>query len=125
MEQKICLDTDVCIEIINKNPLYAEIFDKFYSSDVFISSITLFELFLREFNLKDIEKFISYFTILSFDDSCAIKGSEITKKLKKKGKIIDFRDIFIAASCIINNCSFLTMNKKHFDNIDELNLIKL
>ncbi len=125
MEQKICLDTDICIEVLKENPLYKELFDKFPSSDIFISSMTLFELFLRDFNLVDVEKFARYFTILVFDDSCAIKGSEIARDLKKKGKIIDFRDIFIAATCVVNNCAFLTLNRKHFENINELKLLKI
>ena len=124
MEQKICLDTDICIEILNKNPDYEKLFDKFFSADVFISSITVFELFLREANLLDVKRFVEYFTILDFDGSCAINGSEISKDLKKKGKIIDFRDIFIATICIVNGCDFLTLNKKHFENINGLKLLK-
>ena len=125
MEQKICLDTDICIEILKENLSYEGLFDKFSSSDVFITSITLFELSLRDFNLADVEKFARYFTTLVFDDNCAIKGSEIAKDLKKKGKIIDFRDVFIAAICIVNDRSLLTLNRKHFENIDELKLLKI
>ncbi len=125
MEQKICLDTDICIEIIKKNPAYDFIFDKFSASDVFISSVTLFELFLRELHLDDIERFVGYFMVLSFDESCAIKGSEIARNLRKEGKTIDFRDIFIAAACLVNNCSLLTLNKKHFERIKGLELIDI
>ena len=125
MEQKICLDTDICIEIVKKNPSYEFIFDKFSSSEIFISSVTLFELFLREFRLDDMEKFVGYFAVLSFDENCATRGSEITRDLRKKGEIIDFRDIFIAATCLVNNCNLLTLNKKHFERIKELRLLDI
>ncbi len=125
VEQKICLDTDICIEIIKKNPAYEFMFDKFSSSDIFISSVTLFELFLREFRLDDMEKFVGYFTVLSFDEICATKGSEIARNLGKEGNIIDFRDIFIASSCIVNNCKLLTINRSHFERINDLRLVDI
>ena len=125
MEQKICLDSDICIEILKKNPFYERMFDKFHYSDVFISSITVFELFLRNFNLFDVKRFIEYFKVLPFDDSCAIKGSEIMKDLKGRGKVVDFRDVFIASTCIVNDCSFLTLNTKHFENMKGLRLIEI
>lgn len=125
MEQKICLDTDICIEIINDTSLGKEAIEKIKDFQIFISTISIFELYLRESNIDKIDFFINKFFILPFDDSCAVKSSEMTKELKKKGKIIDFRDIFIAATCVINNCSFITLNRKHFENINELKLLKM
>ena len=48
MDRKICLDTDICIEIAKKNYFIEYIFDKFAECDIYISSITIFELFLRD-----------------------------------------------------------------------------
>lgn len=31
--------------------------------------------------------------------------------------MIEFRDIFIAATCVVNKASLLTLNKKHFTRI--------
>src|SRR3989344_7047333 len=115
MDQKICLDTSICIEIIKGNQSFKSIFDKLGSYDVFITSIAVFELFLRETNIKSVEEFVDNFYILNLDNLSAIKGSNIFKQLKKQGKIIDIRDIFVAAICIINGCSLLTLNKKHFE----------
>lgn len=125
MEQKICLDTDICIEIIKDTPLGRNAIKRIEDSQIFISSISVFEIYLREFNIDKIDFFINKFSILNFDDSCAIKGSEIMKSLKKSGKIVDFRDVFIATTCIVNNCNFLTLNKKHFENIKDLKLSEI
>jgi tRNA(fMet)-specific endonuclease VapC len=37
--------------------------------------------------------------------------------------MIEFRDIFIAATCIVNELPLITLNKKHFKRIEELKLI--
>lgn len=125
MDRKVCLDTDICIEIVKENYSIEYLFDKFAECDIFISSITVFELYLREHNLLELEEFVSNFQILSFDRLCALKGSEVLKVLRNKGEIIDFRDVFIAATCVVNNCSLLTLNKKPFERIKGLELIKL
>ena len=117
MEQKICLDTNACIEIINDTEVGKRIVDRIESYPIFITSIAVFELYLRKSNLDKIDYFLNKFTILPFDDICAREGSSIFKELKKEGKSIDIRDIFISSSCIINQCSLLTLNEKHFENI--------
>lgn len=48
---------------------------------------------------------------------------EIFKDLKKRGKLIPMRDLFIASSSIVNNCALATLNKKHFENIKGLELL--
>lgn len=88
-----------------------------------MSAIVQFELLLREKNLENIENFMSKVRILDFDELASRKASAIYKELKRKGKMVDFRDLFIAATCIVNNCKLATFNKKHFENIKELILV--
>ena len=123
MEQKICLDTDICIEIIKEEENMGIKLSEYVSDKVYVSSVSVFELFLRSFNLHEIENFMIDVEILDFDGVIAKKASEIYKDLRKEGKIVDFRDIFIAASCIINNCGLLTLNKKHFERIKGLKVL--
>jgi predicted nucleic acid-binding protein len=59
---------------------------------------------------------------LSFNSNVADVASEIAKKLKAKNKIIEFRDIFIAATAIANDIPLSTFNVKHFERIDDLEL---
>jgi predicted nucleic acid-binding protein len=44
--------------------------------------------------------------------------------LKRKRKQIALADLFIAATAISNQLSFATLNRKHFDRIEELNIIE-
>ncbi|MDP4012932.1 MAG: type II toxin-antitoxin system VapC family toxin [Candidatus Nanoarchaeia archaeon] len=123
MEQKVCLDTDVVIAILNNEERAIQLIEKIKQSRVLITSITIFELFLRKTNLHAIEIFRNKVQVLDFDEDSARKASEIFKELQKKGKIIDFRDIFIASICLLNKCSLATFNRKHFENIPKIELI--
>ena len=49
--------------------------------------------------------------------------SKIAKKLKSDNRIIEFSDIFIAATAIANNMPLSTLNVKHFERIDDLELV--
>src|SRR3989344_3971151 len=120
MEQKVCLDTDACIEVINDSLNCKTIINKIQSKEVFVSSITVFELYLRETNLDKVDNLLDKFNVLNFDENTAKIASEVSKNLKKSGLLIEFRDIFIAATCIKNKCSLVTLNKKHFERIKEL-----
>ena len=125
VDQKICLDTNICIEIIKGRSKLNDLFEDYGKSGAFISSPTVFELNLRENNLEIVKEFMTGFKILDFNIDCAFKASEIFKDLRKKGITIDFNDIFIAATCIINDCTLATFNKKHFDNIKDLSLLDM
>lgn len=123
MDPKICLDTDVCIEILKNTEKGAKFLDLIENEEVFIASISIFELFLRETNTYPIEKLIFESNILDFSEICARKASDISKELKSKGRIIEIRDLLIASTAIVNNCTLATFNKKHFENIKELRLL--
>ena len=63
--------------------------------------------------IRQTEKIIEGFDILSFNSNVADVASDIAKKLKAKNKIIEFRDIFIAATAITNDMPLSTLNVKH------------
>jgi len=49
-------------------------------------------------------------------------ASQEYAKLRKKGKLIEDADIFIAAVCIANDLTLITNNEKYFLNIEGLNI---
>jgi len=62
--------------------------------------------------------------VLPFTDEVAIKAGQIYQDLRKRNKIIDFRDIFIAATCLTFQLPIATLNKKHFKLIDGLKILR-
>ncbi len=123
MDEKILLDTSTCIDILKG--LRKDILEFIEDKETFITTITIFELLNRERNFDIAERFVNRLNILNFDESSARLSSEIFKDLKKRGMLIDYRDIFIASICIINNCDLITLNLKDFRKIKDLKLIKI
>ena len=62
-------------------------------------------------------------TVIPFDEPTVDKAVDINTNLKRKRKQIAIADLFIAATAISHNLPFATLNRKHFDRIDELNII--
>lgn len=122
MAEKICLDTDILIAIL-KGGKSEDIIKKISNYEIFTTSITVFELSLRRTNLEIVEQLIKDINILSLDDVAAKKASELYKLLNKKGEIIDLRNLFISAICLVNDIKLATMNKKHFERIPGLKLV--
>ncbi len=70
----------------------------------------------------DIKLVTSNLVVLPFSNEIALKAAEIYHNLKGRNKLIEFRDIFIAATCIVNELPIVTLNKKHFQRIDGLTI---
>ena len=124
MDTKICLDTDVSIEILKNTAKASKLLDLAKDSEVYISTISVFELLLRETNLEAIEKLLSKTAILDFSELSARKAAEIFKDLKKNGQMISVKDLLIASTAISNSCMLATLNIRDFRNINELKLLK-
>jgi predicted nucleic acid-binding protein len=62
-------------------------------------------------------------TIFPFESSMALQACKIRHSLKAKGKQIEIADLFIAATAIVCNMPLATLNRKHFEPIENLKLI--
>ncbi len=125
MEQKVCLDTDVVIALLNNEERAVRLLPAISENVVHITTVTLFELLLRKTNLEAIEIFRDKVYVLDFDEDSARKASFLFKELQSKGRTNDIRDVFIAATSIINMCHLVTFNTKHFEHIHELVLFEI
>ena len=70
------------------------------------------------------DKIFQQISVIPFDESCVDTAIQLNANLKHKRKQIDIADLFIAATAVTHNYKFATINKKHFDRIDELNIIE-
>ncbi len=62
--------------------------------------------------------------VIPFDEAVVNTAVDLNNSLKQKRKQIDLADLFIAATSVTHNLPFATLNRKHFDRIDELNIIE-
>lgn len=124
MDRQVFLDTDVSIDIIHGKPEVSGQLELLHGDRVFISVITLFELQLRRTNLFAVEIFRDKVEVVDLDEISARQASIIWKELESRGKPIPFNDIFIAATCMTNNAVLWTKNRKHFQKIKGLKLLR-
>ncbi len=125
-DRRILVDTSVVIDHFRKkNKQKSLLYELAKDNKLFLSAISKFEFLVgtKPSQISQTEKLIEGFFILSFNSNVAAVASDIAKKLKTKNKIIEFRDIFIAATAIANDIPLSTLNIKHFERIDDLELI--
>ncbi len=93
----------------------------------YVSTVTVYELYMGA-TTKDKEKDViartENFAVLPFTDTVAQKAAELYHKLRMSNQMVEFRDIFIAATCIVHELPIVTLNKKHFKRIDGLKIIR-
>jgi predicted nucleic acid-binding protein len=69
------------------------------------------------------KEFLQDVVVFTIDDEVINIASDLYAILRKKGKTIGDADIFIAAIVIKNNGTLISNNTKHYEGIDQLNLI--
>lgn len=123
----ILIDTSIIIDYLRKqNKKSTEFWRLINQYECAISTVTLYELYsgVRNDKQKDeVALITSFLTILSFDATQAKEASKIFKTLKQENKLIEFRDIFIASCAICKNIPLATLNKKHFERIENIELL--
>ena len=92
---------------------------------LYVSDVTVFELFMGakdESKWKDVETVLNPLIRLPFNYPAAVEAAKIFQHLQKQGSIIEFRDIFIAATALVNKLPVKTLNVRDFSRIPGLEL---
>ena len=122
------IDTGIFIEHLRaKDKTRTTLYQLAENEVLCISAVSVYELYMGATTLdkvKDVGQLITGLTILPFDETVAITAAEIFLKLKRNNQLIEFRDIFIAATCIANELPIATLNKKHFKRVDNLKILR-
>jgi tRNA(fMet)-specific endonuclease VapC len=124
------LDTNICIFLKNKKPEHVlDHIHQVIDQKLYISSITVAELYFGVYNSQNIEKnhislveFLAPFKILGFDDEDAKEFGRIRSKLKKEGRLIGPYDMQIAAQAIAKKLVLVTNNTDEFVRVDGIRL---
>lgn len=121
---RVVVDTSIFIDYLRaKDKLNTVLYKVPVSQQIYISAVTLYELLMGATTVQkrnDIKILTEDTIILPFDEEVSIKASEIYHDLRKSNKMIEFRDIFIAASCLVHDMPILTSNSNHFKRIKRL-----
>jgi predicted nucleic acid-binding protein len=127
--RRILADTSVIIEFLRKDKKDKSWLWKIKETSVcFMSSITLFELLSgakTDKHFEDIDKITKWIETIDFDDEIAMVAASMFRNLKRNNQIIDYRDIFIAATAKVHHLTLATLNINHFDRIEGLTLLNI
>lgn len=127
---KYSLDSNTISDLMRANKEITRHFNEAIDagSTLFIPSIVRYEVMrglitggkygqIRKFN--EICDLADY---LPFDEKAAEKAVEIYVNLHK-GKLIEDNDIFIAAISMVNDCTLVTANTRHFERVEGLKFV--
>jgi predicted nucleic acid-binding protein len=121
------IDTSIFIDYLRaKNKAKTRLQNLPDDAVIYVSSVTLYELYMGATTPQkwvDIKKLTDGITVLSFDQEVAEKAAIIYQELRRANELIEFRDIFIAATAIIHDLPVLSRNAKHFKRIKALTVI--
>lgn len=121
------IDTGIFIEHLRaKDKTKTTLYKIFGEENLSVSTVTLFELLAGANTAqkrKEIFSITDSIQKLDFTDKVALNAAEVYQQLKRNNQMIEFRDIFIAATCMIHDETLLTFNKKHFNRIKGLRLL--
>lgn len=122
------IDTCIFIEHLRaKDKLSTTLYKLSDESQLFISAVTLYELYMGAITKEkqeDVKMITEDLVVLPFTDTVSVRAAQIYHLLRATNQMIEFRDIFIAATCLINGLPIATLNKKHFKRIDGLKIIR-
>jgi tRNA(fMet)-specific endonuclease VapC len=62
-------------------------------------------------------------TVLPFDSGIAKRAAKLHAELISQNQNIGIKDVFIAATCLVNDMPLLTSNERHFSRVLELTVI--
>jgi tRNA(fMet)-specific endonuclease VapC len=118
-----CIDTNIFVEFLRGNKEIINKFNNTSSNDIFISPITLCELYQGVYlsnkiglNIQELNEFIDDFSILDFNKKISEEFGKEFARLKKIGKQIPEFDLIIACFAKVNNLVLVTRDKNHFVN---------
>jgi len=105
------VDTDILIDVERKRAQLPR-------AALFISEITLYEFIRgRADYIKAKERLEEVFTVVPLSNEVLLKATEIYRELRKRGELMDERDLLIGATAITLNLPLLTGNRSHFEKL--------
>lgn len=129
MTERISLDTNIVIRLFKNDP---KITKALVTVSTFCLPIPVIAELLftaknssrQKENLKVYNEFIDVCNVLNITRKTADHYSSIRLELKQKGRPIPENDLWIASICREQNLPLIT-GDAHFDNINDLKVIKL
>jgi len=126
-DRRILIDTSIVIDYLRShnrnNTVFVNLFNNY---ELCISVISIFELYngaTSEDKKQEIVTLSEEIEVIDFTIETAKIASDLYLDLRRKNKLIEFRDILIASTALLFDIKIATLNRKHFDRIEKLEII--
>jgi len=124
------LDSNICIECLRgRTPLIRQMLQSLEPAQIKIPAMVKAELLHGaeksanpKHNRELVELLLAPFEIVAFDDASAVEYAQIRHNLERKGQVIGFNDLIIAATVKAQGGVLVTANVKEFSRVEALNL---
>jgi tRNA(fMet)-specific endonuclease VapC len=124
--ESILIDTDIVIDYLrSKQKSSTELIRLLAKHDIFLSSISEFELFLgakTQRHQTDLEMVFKEVEVMPFDFGCGRIAADIWRSRELTHQQLEIKDVFIASIAIFGDLWLRTSNKKHFKGIERLQM---
>lgn len=122
---RLVIDTSILIDYLRGGIKWEELLSGFErDAEIYLPTIVIFELFSGKSTsdprvAKEINNFIKFFQKVELTEKIAKRAGELFRDVSKN---LDAPDYIIAASALELSATVVTFNKKHFEQIKNLNL---
>ena len=129
MENKTFLDTDFLIDFLRNKDFAVSFMKESEQNHICISIISLYELFYGAFKsqsskkLISVEKLASRINIFGINYEIAKEAARIYADLERRGQTLEFKDVLIGTTALLNKGNFKANNIRHFQRIEGLKII--
>ena len=128
---KLMLDTNTCIALIKRKPIYAlQKFSKYQVGDIGISAVTLAELRYgvsksqhQAKNQAALDEFMLPLEVAAFDERATAAYGVLRAALEKRGTPIGPLDTMIAAHALSLGVTLVTNNTREFNRVTGLTAV--
>jgi len=131
--ERLCLDSDILIDYMKKpsdtvKRIMKGVLERKVS--VCTTSVNTFEIWLgahlapKQMELIDeTEDFLDQLEVVNFDYEASVEAGRVMANLRKKGQVIEIRDLFVGCVCKANGMALVTRNMKHYKRIHDLKIL--
>jgi tRNA(fMet)-specific endonuclease VapC len=122
----VMVDTSILIDYYRKtdkaNSVWIDLVRQGYTFA--LSAITKYEIYSGATQPQSDfwNSILQAIEVVPFDETAVDLAAEVNAELTRKRKQIELADLFIAATAIRSNLPLATLNRKHFDGIERLNI---
>jgi len=131
--KRLCFDTDVLIDYFRgPSDTTKQLMKKVHERKFLACTTTInsFEVWLGvylapkpEVLIGKTEEIMDQLEIINFNYDASVEAGRILATLRKKGQVIEIRDLFVGSIAKVSEIPLVTRNVKHYERILELTTV--